>query len=278
LEDLFIGCSAIDSGRGDVGGSSVDFLTVLQVARRWWKTVLALLIATVFLAISAAASVPVNYEAHGVVLLEPPVPRQVDAEGQPVAQNRLLIISGSLNVVGDILARVLNDESTVDAMRADGSADYSVTSQPQGAPLLQIEATSHSQTDAIETVQRVSEAIADELGRQQDASGVDDAALIVARPLISPEDTTALYGGKVRVVLVVLVLGVAGTLSLALLLDAISQRRRKPGPYADAPLDHGPEPDPRSGVLAAGSEGIQSNGSGVPARPTTAPWQSGSGR
>jgi hypothetical protein len=219
----------------------MDFLTVVQVVRRQWRVVVPLVVLSLVLAYLAASSVPVTHQAHGVVLLEPPLPEATEGEGNPAADNRLLSIGGSLNVVGDIIAKVVNDESTHAAVREAGGGEYTVGAQQAGAPLLDIQATSKDSAVALATIGLVGEAITSELENQQAASGASTDSLIVARPLTSSRTTTALYGGRTRTLAAVTLLGIAGSISLAFLLDSVAIRRRQAVARASA-ADEASEP------------------------------------
>jgi len=211
----------------------VDFMTVVRLARKWWYLVIPMLIVTVGLALLVARSVPVSYEADGTVLFEPPA----SVEAVPNATTQTTLVkrfpdAGSEEVFASrVIATVMNDPTTKDSLKKQGAGDYTVkqqvTENNEALPILQIAADSSSRDGAINTLKLVSDSMAAQLTNQQAASHVDSTELISVRPLLSDENASELYGGRLRAGIAVGALGLAATFSMPFLMESMSRGRRR---------------------------------------------------
>jgi hypothetical protein len=211
----------------------LDFMTVVRLARKWWYLVLPMFFVTIGLALLVAQSVPVTYEATGTVLFEPPASIQASPTGGTATTVvRRFPNAGSEEVFASrVVATVMNDATTKEALRKSGAGDYTVEQQTtennEDLPILRISADAKTQEGALRTVKLVSDAMVNALTNQQQASRVDPNELISVRPLLSDETASPLYGGRIRAGLAVAALGLAATFSLPFLMEGMSRGRRR---------------------------------------------------
>lgn len=223
-------------------GAPADVLQLLRLMLRSWRVVAPILVTTVVVTLLVVGMIPIYHQAAGKVIIEPArlvagVPS--DGQAQGLGNNPFASFDPSLSVVGDVIARLLDDDVTRRRLTELGAApDYSIeTGGLWVAPVLSIHAVARDAGVSVETVQIVAKAIGDELVTQQAAAGADPRSYVTARTLIAPARTAALYGGRVRSAMVCVGLGIGVAIALTLFLDA--RRRARRVPLLDPDIDGG---------------------------------------
>jgi hypothetical protein len=232
-------------------------MNVMRLARKWWYLVLPMLLLTAGLALLVAQSVPVTYEAKGAILFEPPVDTPADPTQTttPDQITNRITASGSGEVFAARLMVTVMDNHTVhEELKAKGAADFTVTQGDNTLPLLDIEAEGDTPQKALDTLHLVAQEMDQELLAQQQASQVNQKALITVRPLLPTDKADPLYGGRIRAGLAVGALGVAAALSIPFVMEGVSRSRRRKQEswedqfFNDVPLAPHPEDRPPARV------------------------------
>jgi hypothetical protein len=236
----------------------MDVLSLLRLLGRHWRiTAPAALLTVLGVGVALQSSSPM-YEATGsIVLLSPPEPPEFNdlPESAPppeVGQNPFTRY-GDLSVVADILARIMDSDSSRDEFESEGVTGYEVVvNRFQRGPVVDVtgqgpnpEAATHSTEVVLAEVDTV-------LTELQQAQGADPDYFIESAPLDPPSTATAMYGSTVRAVIATLAVGALATLGLAALAEALARRRTV------RPTAAGPVP---SDAPSSGSEGLASDGS-----------------
>lgn len=233
-----------------------DFWSSVAVLRRRWPIALAGLGLTLAAAAILFSAISPTYRAEGKVILLPPaeappidlralVPPEEGAaageetddrpveEEEPVTsttfgteENPYLGFGGTLNIMGEVLATVLNSDQTRTEVAAGATADYEVELEAGDAPILSISASGEDAESAMATQAAATEALVRELDQRQGDAGAPGPTRITARELSTPVDATLERTSKIRAAVGVLVLGVAGTVLLVFLVEGWSERRR----------------------------------------------------
>lgn len=215
----------------------MDVREIVEIVRRRWAAVVLLFIVTLAVTAAVAMSVPATYAADASVLLQLPV---ATGEGAPPENPLTALSSGSVSIVADVVAQVVNGEGTRERLAAAGGSPYTVSVAEGAVPLLSIEAVSADRDTALETVGLVDAAIADELAAQQRLAGAAEATFLTSRTLIPADRGRALTDRRTRTVAGLL--GVGGVLSLTVVVvvDGVLLRRRAASPASTARQEESP--------------------------------------
>ena len=216
----------------------MDLANLLKLmVGRWYLTVPLVLI-TIVAAMSTASSVGPSYQVSGDILLLAPIRGGTVAapgESAPPPGNPYLRFDKNLEVVGDLLATVMTSNRMVEKMREQGaSAEYDIgfstmvqSPSSAGSPLLKITATDPDPATAQHTVATVSHYLSNELARRQKAACAPDETMIRTQSTTPPTVTGRLIGSAARVAAATAVLGLALSLGLLLLFEAVHERRER---------------------------------------------------
>ncbi|MFZ4584620.1 MAG: hypothetical protein ACOYNI_05260 [Acidimicrobiia bacterium] len=209
--------------------------TLRIIGRRWYVVVPALAI-TAVVAIVAGARTEVTYTATGSTVFL----AASDAKTANPYQNFNPSLQTTAQVVG-------NDVSS-DAVRntfaqneLDSQYKIVVPYDPTRAVLLpEVDYTVETSDPrvATRTVQVLSETVAKTLADRQEASGAPRESWIQAVPGPSSAEPVRNSGSRIRTTAIVLMLGIAISLSLAFVAEGLaSARRSRHRPATGAPLD-----------------------------------------
>jgi uncharacterized protein involved in exopolysaccharide biosynthesis len=216
----------------------VDFFdTLVLLCRRWYVVVpmLVLTLVATFFAYSSSAS---TYSATSSVLLAvPPAPTtSTSANGTvitPCSENPYCS-SDQLQSLGNVVSLAMNDPvRSASVLQGHGSASYKVIlSSDTRSPILDVSAVAHSPSEATGALKAVLGAVREELRKRQTDVGVKPSNFITAQAVVTTAPKVQ-SGGKIRSALVTLGIGLALTLMMAFLVDALlSSRRRRKTPHA----------------------------------------------
>jgi capsular polysaccharide biosynthesis protein len=216
----------------------VDLRTLLKILVRRWMVVVPTIVVAVLVGQQMLSSVKPEYQAKGSMVLLAPVTRGDQPLGI-ATPNPVLDIPPALDKTALALAEILNDEPQKATIRRQGlSDDYEVTVS-EDAPILEISAKSDRRPVAVETAKAVLEMASAQLAIREARIGVTPAAQINTDVLSTPTKASTVNAAKTRALVALIALGIAATLSVALLVEswasspARRDRRRTRGRRAD---------------------------------------------
>jgi hypothetical protein len=215
-------------------GVPMDVLSLLRLTVRRWRVTAPAAVLTLLALVAAVQVSSPTYQATGsMVLLAPPDPPQA---GAPVAsppttaegQNPFARY-GDLAVMADILARTMSSETrraTFDPERVTG---YEVVANRfQRGPVVEVTGQGPTPEAAVASTEIVLSDVAFVLEKLQQDQGADPGYYIRSAPLEPASDATAMYGSTLRAGIAVLAVGALVTIGLAVLAEAVVQRRQRP--------------------------------------------------
>lgn len=186
--------------------------------RRWYLTVLSLLISAC-LGLGAFAKVAPTHSAEAVIVLLPPAARVQRAQVSTGTANPLLNLGG-LNESRDLLMRSMGAQDVVDEMaaQAPGTAMKVGPDYSSSAPLLSLNAEARDPQQAIIGLEVLRQRTEQTLASLQARVGVKSDALITS--LVLTRDGQPTVDRKKQVQLTITVF--AGSLAMLLLLLALT--------------------------------------------------------
>jgi capsular polysaccharide biosynthesis protein len=199
----------------------MDVTGWIAALRRRWILVVLLLLPTLFAAAAVAAK-PGPYQAESQVAVLPS-----KQSSKPVGGNPFLNFSGSVLTTADLVRREVMAPQAVQRLAAQGFlTSYQVVDDPDpSAPVLDVTVTGNSPRLIIRTLGAVTDAVRSNLTAIQ--ANVKPTAQMTSILLSTDSQTTAGVGHKARKVLAALGAGLAITILLPLLVDAIAARRNR---------------------------------------------------
>jgi hypothetical protein len=118
------------------------------------------------------------------------------------------------------------DDFTERIVDAGGSPDYTVEKQ-EDSPILDIEASATTPTQAVETVSAIIDALSAELSARQERLGVPDDDRIVTEVVVPPRRATQLDTERNRALTVVIAFGVAAVIGASVAAESIARGRAR---------------------------------------------------
>lgn len=228
----------------------MDFWRTLQVLRRRWYVLGPALLISAVLTVLTFASIPTRYESTGVLVLTSPSTGAKFSEGtRPediVHVNPLLAFDGSLTTTAQILAQILRDPATAEALGAGKGTDktYTITNGELNGPFVFVT----TETDSAQASQALVGAILDrarsELNTRQRALDAPESTFIQPELLVKPTDPDAKIGGKIRFTGAALILALIFSLAATYAAESVAQNRRR---VLEPPAGTAPNPHFRSG-------------------------------
>lgn len=192
-----------------------DALRVLW--RRWYVVVAGLLLTAVGV-VGVTQFVPPTYEASRAVLLLYPTTAD-GLKGNPY-------LSLPLGATGEIVNRLLTAPESRRAIKALGhSSEYESSLSIDGTPTVEIVARGPDERDVVATTDDVVVLLRTRLRALQELSGAKKSTFVTATPLLDPPRPEVLHGSQVRAAAGLLLLGLAGTLAAAFLMESLLARR-----------------------------------------------------
>ena len=193
----------------------MDVWSLTRAALRRWYVLLPALLVTALLTAGAGSSIAPEYETTGAALLVPPA--VAEGPANPYAAS-----SGP-----EVLRTIVSGSAVRSKLAAQGleaGYDLSVTSR---TPIFNITVRSDGQQKALGTGAAVVEALRQELINAQAGFGVPPAAMASVQVIDAPDTAAEVGSGAVRVKAVVGLLGVVGSLALAVTFDDLLLLLRK---------------------------------------------------
>ena len=209
-------------------GVSMDLMSLARLMVRHWRVtapaaaVTLMLVVAVFLVAS-----PTYTSGASVVLFSPRDAPQSETPGaDPAAGENPFTRYGDLSVVADIVARKMNSDQQVAALKAEGVTGYTVVANRlQRGPVIDVTGTGPNAAAAIGSAEAVVAKFESVLSELQEAEGADPAYFITSAPVEPPETATAQVGSTLRTAIAALAVGGLGTLGLAVAAEAFTRRR-----------------------------------------------------
>lgn len=247
----------------------MDFVSALLVLVRHWLVVLNGALLTIGATVALFVAVPPTYQASSSSVLLVPAQPGATESGQ---LNPYLGFGSSLGIVAQITARRMNDAATgAKLVKQGATASYLVDIVPGDAPMLSVTATSRDEQAALRTAKIVNSAISTELRDSQVALGAPTNLLIQTSPVTTATQAVLKRGSQIRALAAALVLGVAGTIVAAFMIEGVRVRRAKvradPGVFDKGrkPKGGGPGGGGSGGGLTGGGSAVDEPTETIPA-------------
>ncbi|MFN0030068.1 MAG: Wzz/FepE/Etk N-terminal domain-containing protein [Acidimicrobiales bacterium] len=194
--------------------------TLRVLARRWWLVALGA-IATIAAVGYTLVTVPTEYQADAqVLLLPPPQP--------PVGSNRsnpYLEVQHGLVLLASLVAADMKVPELKDQFVSEGVlSDFSIIVYPDSGPIITILTEDTDQGAAVRTRDRLATEITGRIAARQLAEDVADRWTIDSTVVGAEPYSTVRPGARIKALALVMLLGVAATLSLVFVVE-----RRWPG-------------------------------------------------
>ncbi|WP_167137886.1 hypothetical protein [Diaminobutyricimonas sp. TR449] len=195
---------------------------ILRAAGRRWYVLVAGFLATAGLAYGILQIVPITYDLRASFLLIPPPLSTEERDANP------FLHLGGLDIVAGVLAKALNDESTVEEVIPKGdTTEYTV--QADGSvpgSVLEIVTVSEEPDVALSVTRDVLARAEVRLAELQDAVDAHPRAEIDMMVITDNTKATPDPSGLVRALIAAIGAGLAITFLLAVSVDALVLRRR----------------------------------------------------
>lgn len=190
-----------------------DSLRVL--ARRWWLVTLGAM-ATVAAGGYTLVTVPTQYQADAQVLfLPPPQPPVGSSRSNPYLEvNRGLVLLASL-VAADMKVPEFKDQLVSEGVLSD----FSIAVYPDSGPIITVLAVDRDPAAAAQARNRLVNEITSRTTSLQLAEDVDPRWTIESTVVGAEPDATVRPGARIKALALVMLLGVAATLSLVFLVE-----------------------------------------------------------
>lgn len=202
------------------------------VIKRWYVSV-PVLVGALVLAVLMSGRIDPEYSTEASILLvaqgtPPPADLETLEPGDTVPPgNALLNLPSSLATVAQATSlAVSSDQSRTEVADAGLEPTYEVTAEAR-SPLLYVRVTSRDSEVAIQTMDHVVGLIERDLDARQDQVDAPEDGRIGVELLARSDQAVADQGGRSRVRLAVVGLGVLAAVALAVLFDAAVGRRRR---------------------------------------------------
>ena len=203
----------------------MDLWTALRVIARRWPIVVATLLLTAVVANVVVATVKPNYDARGTLVLL--APATVVDQGKVVGVNPWIHNPGADRLAAGTVVNVAKGpEFEQRVKQGGGDGRFEVVLDPY-APMITVAATAPEPGDALDTLAIVIDLVKRELAERQRAAGAPPDTWITADLLTISEEATERPGRRFRALAGVVVAGVAMSLVLAFVVEAVSRARRR---------------------------------------------------
>lgn len=202
----------------------MDLRTLLKILVRRWIVVVPTILVAVLVSQQMLGNVKPEYEAKGsLLLLSPTVPDANAATATGGALNPYIDLRPALKNAASAFSTVMNDSASKALIAKQGlSKNYEVTVDPD-SPILQVTASSERNRVAVETVKAVLQATQEQITAREVARKVAPANQMGTDILSTPTNATTVNSAKTRALIALIALGIAATLSVALLVESWAQ-------------------------------------------------------
>ncbi len=191
--------------------------TVRLLLKRW-PLVVATFMVSVLAGFAGWNLTPLQYQSESQVLFLPPT-QQAGVEGKT---NPFLFFGASLGITADIVRiNVSDDDSRTDLIARGAVRDYEVRPYlaENGGPILIVSAKSGDGAQTQATVGLVAQAIQDDLDAVQNSAKAPGTSRITATVLTQTAEAKPIYKNRIRLSVVLGVLGFALLLAIVVLVE-----------------------------------------------------------
>jgi hypothetical protein len=166
----------------------MDLAEIVRVMRRRWYVLLPGLLLTAALVVGAYVAVPATYKSQSTVMLLNSRKATVDFGGNP-----FLSTQTSLTGMADSLARNLNSDASVAALKSQGAAGTSFAKIADNAlgPLMWLTVTGTDQRAVLRSDQLLTAFADQRLQEFQSAQSVTEPAMIRMTTIVPPQNPVA---------------------------------------------------------------------------------------
>lgn len=207
----------------------MDLWKSVQVVLRRWYVMVPLAALAIVVALTSSGQVRAEYKGDTALFLVAPPPPASDA-----VDDRANPLGGGLPVVAQVLQIATSSGETVRRMADAGlSTEFSVSVERR-APVIYIEATSESPTEAVRTVDELTQVVTEQLREREDSFEVSPEQRINIDVIRRSDVATVDLSGQKRVKILIGAVGLGLSLVAAFAVDGLILGRRPDVP-PDAP-------------------------------------------
>lgn len=232
----------------DENVTSVGVFGIAGVLLKWWFVVLPLVGLSLFLAQTTTDSIQPEYTADvSMIVVGSSEVLAIDPETGDIEiedVNPLIALGTTLNTVASILALGMLDDAVLTTLDDEGLSTAVEVTVADRSPILTFEVTDRSREVAGDTADRMIELVQGDLERRQDELGAPDANRLFVQPIKTTTLGGADFGGRSRVRIAFAAVGVGLSCTVAYLLEALVQGRRRRKAIRLAGSGEGRERDP----------------------------------
>lgn len=202
---------------------AVGFSEIMRaLGRRWYVVVLGVLL-TLGGGYYVFTNTSPEYTARALVLLIPSESPDAEPGSNP------LLNLGGLDLTARVLVATYSSTAFAEEIAAvspDAEVVVAVDEATRG-PVIAIHVTARSEQEALDVLERVADDVPARLAALQQEVGVGDDAAVHSVPLTTDTHAETEYQAMIRMLVVVVVGGIAVTAAIALLSDVLVRRRNR---------------------------------------------------
>jgi uncharacterized protein involved in exopolysaccharide biosynthesis len=201
---------------------------IMTVLRHWLVAGL-MLVATAVAGLYFVSRVEPEYEAIGSVVLLPPSTALVQSGQDEVVLNPYSQFGNPQAILSTAIVTIMENgpmQARLEAAGVDG--EYDVSADPgSGGAIMNLTVTTEEPRAALEQLAILMATLQDEVVERQVSSGAPQRTWINAAVLSTPDEPTAQFGSRTRVLAAVVAVGGVGIVAVALLSEALLVHRRR---------------------------------------------------
>ncbi|WP_329318704.1 Wzz/FepE/Etk N-terminal domain-containing protein [Streptomyces sp. NBC_01262] len=216
----------------------MDLAEIFRVMRRRWYVLLPGLLLAAGLTVAVALVVPVTYQSQSTVVLLNSQKATRAYDGNP-----FLSTQTSLTGMADSLARNLNSDASIRALKsrgASGTFEAKLADNAQG-PLMWLTVTGTDKSSVLASDRILTAYAKERLEAFQEQQSVDENAMIRMMTIVASQNPVAQTKTRLEYMIMA---GGAGFVLTMVATFYVEARKRSRGPEREAESDPEPEPDP----------------------------------
>ena len=206
----------------------MDFFDLVKLMARWWFVTVPMMILTLVATAALSDRIDPEFTARGSMILAVPS-TGADAEDggtDATVANPLLSINGALPTTAYVTALSIGSPQVASILAEEGySTSYDVAAEAR-MPIILLETRAPTREMATNTALRLIDLVDNDLQLRQDAADVPGDDRVTADVISVAVVGGADYGGRTRMRIVLLGLGLGATVGAVFVLEGLRQRRR----------------------------------------------------
>jgi hypothetical protein len=195
----------------------LDFFALMMGLGRQWLIFALMLAAAAAAVIGVHRTMPQSYQAVGTVVLVPP---PAAAGGGNPYDN----FNSDLHLLAVVIVESVTSDDAVAQTKAKGGVDYTVTTDPE-APTITVTASGQDRNRTEDTMQTVIQGVSTFLKARQSETGTKPSTWVSIADVSVPSSAEP-SSAKLKVELIVAVLGLLASISVVLMVDFVVMARR----------------------------------------------------